>query len=91
MAQQEFCQTCKQENDCRRLYRELGGVKSPSVVSKVVLAFLLPLVVFIGSLAAFERILAGAMGKNPVVTAMSLLLALSATFACIVITGVIRK
>jgi len=91
MTQQEFCHTCKQNSDCRKVYGQLGGLEGPSVAAKVVLAFLLPLVVFVVSLAAFDRILAGAIGEGHVLTAVSLLLALGASFTCILITGMINR
>ena len=91
MTRQEFCHTCKQKNDCGNVYEQLGRREGPSVAVRVVLAFLLPLVVFILSLAVFERILAGAIGEKHVLTGISLLLALSASFACIIITGAIRR
>jgi uncharacterized membrane protein YoaK (UPF0700 family) len=69
----------------------MGDHKGPSVVIKVIVAFLLPLVVFITSLAAFEEIFAGAINVQPLQTALSFLLALLATFVCISITGVINR
>ncbi len=47
MTQQEFCRDCDQENQCQEAYRRLGDTKSPSVALKAVVAFLLPLIVFI--------------------------------------------
>ena len=91
MIRQEFCHTCKQKNDCRRVYRDLGHIEGPPVAAKVVLAFLLPLLVFIVSLWIFERILAGAIHKGHVVTSISFLLALLITFACIMMIKVIRR
>ena len=91
MVQQEFCQTCKQKNDCRKVYRELGNVEGPPIAAKVMLAFLLPLLVFIMSLGAFERILTGSINESNVLTAVSLLLALVVTFTCIVLIRMIRR
>ena len=91
MVQQEFCQTCKDKADCRKIYRELGKSTSPSVAAQVVLAFLLPLLVFIMTLGISERLLTGAIEKGPVLTAASFLLALLVTFACIVIIKAVRK
>ena len=52
--QQELCQQCNQRQDCGQVYEQLGKIEGPSVVKKVVLAFLLPLVVFVASLGNFE-------------------------------------
>jgi len=67
------------------MYEQLTSVKGPSVAVKVVLAFLLPLVVFIVSLAVFERILAGSLDGEQLRAAMTFVLALLATLACIFI------
>ena len=80
MAQQKFCQDCNQRHNCQEVYRQLGNTKSPSVVLKVVIALLLPLMVFIGSLAAFESVLAKTIDGNNVQTALSFLLALAVSF-----------
>jgi len=85
MADEEFCQNCDQKHDCQKIYRKLGNVKSPSVISKVVVAFLLPIVVFIAALAAFEEILSEALNSKEVQTAVSFLLALLLTSICIMI------
>ena len=68
----------------------MGRAESPSVVFRVVAAFLLPLVVFILSLAVFEGILAGAINSKEMRTAISFLLALGAVLICILITEAIK-
>ncbi len=73
------------------MHQHLGNIEGSSLVIKVLLAFLLPLVVFIVSLAIFERILAGAVNSGGVRTVVSFLLALLATFVCIVITRTASK
>jgi len=91
MAQQEFCEDCKQKHDCQRIYEQLGDVEGPSVVIKVIVAFLLPLVVFIVSLAAFQQIFAKAISSQRVQTAFSFLLALVVTFICILVIRVVNR
>lgn len=86
MAEQDFCHTCNQKHDCKKVYEHLGNIEGPSIVVKVLLAFLLPLVVFIASLAIFERILDGAVNSAAARSAVSFLLALLAAFVCILIT-----
>ena len=78
MEQQEFCKECGQSKSCREIYRQLGGTNGPSVVIHVIIAFLLPLLVFIGFLAVFGQI----FDNTPV----SFLLAVSATFGVILVT-----
>lgn len=91
MLQEKFCQDCNQRHDCRDVYRQLGNTKGPSVVFKVLVAFLLPLTVFIATLAAFEKILAERIAAEELQTALSFLLALSVTSACILITKAINR
>ncbi len=91
MTQGKSCQECDHENQCQEVYRRLGKTRNPSVVFKVVTALLLPLVVFIAALAAFEGILAGAINTKGLRTALSFLLALSATAIYILIIKVINR
>jgi DMSO/TMAO reductase YedYZ heme-binding membrane subunit len=91
MVQQEFCQICPQKDDCRKVYRKLGNTKGPPVTAKVVLAFLLPLLIFIVSLGTSERILTKVIDTDYVLTAISLLLSLLVTFACIVLIRILRR
>ena len=91
MDQLKFCQQCNQRHKCQEVYRQLGKTEGPSVVFKVVVAFLLPILVFIASLATFEAILAGAINSKEVRTALSFLLALPVTFAVVLIIKVINR
>jgi len=91
MASKRFCQDCIQKHDCKRIYEQLGDSPGPSVALKAILAFLLPLMVFIVSLAVFKRVLAGAIATEQMQTALSFVLALLATFICVLITRVIKK
>jgi len=91
MAQQRFCQECNQRHNCQEIYEQLGNTKSPSVVLKVVAAFLLPVMVFIAALATFEKILAGVIDTKGLQTALSFLLALSAALVCVLIIKAINK
>jgi len=94
MAQQKFCQECNQRPNCREVYRQLGDSKSPSVVIKAIVAFLLPILVFIVSLAAFEAILAkvtSPISTKELRTGVSFVLALSVTFALILIIKAINR
>jgi len=91
MASKRFCQDCIQTHDCKRIHEQLGDSPGPSVALKAILAFLLPLMVFIVSLAVFERVLDGAITTEQVQTVLSFVLALLATFICVLITRVINK
>ena len=69
----------------------MGDSPGPCVALKSILAFLLPLIVFIVSLAVFERVLAGEIATEQMQTALSFVLALLVTFVCVLITRVINK
>ena len=77
MIEQDFCQLCNQKDNCRQAYEKLGSSQGPSVVSKVIFAFLLPMLVFIVALAVFEKILA----QTPLATAFGFIMALIVTAA----------
>lgn len=89
MSEQEYCRHCHERHECQEIYRQLGSSKGPSVVFKVMAAFLVPLVVFIGSLAIFEWILGKMVNTGALKTGLSLVFALSATFVCILVTKVV--
>lgn len=81
MAEQNFCQNCHQKHNCSEIYRQLGHIKGPSVVLKAVTVFLLPLVVFIVTLTAFEKIFAW---TKELQTTLGFLMALSVTVVFVV-------
>jgi len=91
MDQQKNCQGCDKERNCRQVYQKLANFRGPSIALKVIVAFLLPIMVFIASLAAFERILAEAINTKELRTALSFLLALLVTFGLISIIKLIDK
>ena len=91
MAQLKSCQECDQRHECQEIYRQLGKAKGPSVAFKAIVAFLLPILVFIASLAAFEGILAGTTDIKELRIALAFLLALSVTLAMILIIKVINR
>jgi len=91
MSEQEFCDNCNQKHNCGSIYHQLGNIKGPSVVAKVVIAFLLPLLVFIISLAIFEEIFVKTINNQLIQTALSMVSALLVTFSCILIVKVINK
>lgn len=91
MLQQKFCQECNQNRNCKEIYQQLGNTKNPSVVFKVVIAFLVPLVVFIAALAIFKAILAGIINSKEAQTALSFLLALSVTLVVVLVIKAINK
>ena len=57
MAQQHECQGCQHHNSCEDIYRRLGHSDTSSVAVKVCIAFILPLIAFVVSMAVSEGML----------------------------------
>ena len=91
MKRKGFCQDCTQKDDCQGISEQTGESSGSSVTLNVILAFLLPLLVFIVSLAVLEKVLSGTFNAEWLKTVVSFLLAMLVTFACILITRVMRK
>jgi hypothetical protein len=91
MTEEEICQGCKQKNHCQEVYEHLSKSEGPPVVFNVLIAFLLPIAVFIGCLAASEGILAKVTNSIELQTVVGFLLALLVTTVCILITSAINR
>lgn len=57
----DYCSQCPQKDGCRDAYEALGRSDAPSVVGKVIMAFLLPIGVFAGLLVGFDTLLPASM------------------------------
>lgn len=90
MGRQELCQQCSQRQDCGKVYEQLGKSERTSVVNEVVLAFLLPLGVFIISLAVLERVFSGITRTGQLQSVLSFGSALLLTLICIGLTKVVK-
>ena len=84
MVQKDFCQICGRRNSCQGVYRRLGSLEGPSVTLKVILAFLIPVLVFIVTLAAFEWMLRS-LGFDHYSTPLSLVGAAATAFIAVVL------
>ncbi len=91
MADEKFCQGCHQKHRCQEVYEHLSHVRGTGVVFKVIFAFLLPIAVFIVSLAAFEEILAKVTQSKELQTVIGLILALIVSSAFVFISRVINR
>lgn len=78
IARSNPCDGCRQAGACGEVYHQLGCVEGPSVASKVAVAFLLPIPMFVVALGVFQWILGSAVAQ-PYQTQLSLLLALATT------------
>lgn len=90
MAQSESCEGCSHAHDCKKIYEQLGCAEGPSIAWAVVLAFLAPILVFIGALAGFGRLLEGvadARFRTPLAAA----LALAATTGVMLVVRILTR
>lgn len=90
MELQKFCNDCSGRQDCRKVYQQLGEVKGPSVFMAII-AFLVPLVVFIFSFAFFSRMVAEVIDSAKLKTAFSFLLSLLVTIGLMLTIKVINR
>ncbi len=90
MAQSESCEGCSHAHDCKKVYEQLGCVEGPSIAWTVVLAFLVPIVVFIGALAGFGRLMEGVVGAR-VQMPLAAALALAATAGVMLVVRVLTR
>lgn len=91
MEQQRICKDCNQKHNCTEIYRQLGHTQGKSVTFKVITAFLLPLITFIATMAIYEELTAGFVKSNGLHTILSFLIALSASFICVLISKLINR
>ena len=89
--QQTPCKSCTQMHSCREVYRQLGNTEVPLALSKIIAAFLLPILVFITSLAVFGPISAKITAAKQLQIALGFLPALAVTFLCILIIKLITQ
>ena len=65
---------------CIDIYQQLGRAKGPSVVGKALVAFVLPILVFIGSVILAEYILSAVLAEGGLKTFLSFAAAAGVTF-----------
>jgi len=83
MTDEQFCRDCGHRPDCGKVYEQLGAASGPCVTLKVIIAFLLPIGVFIASLALFEKVLSVAAVSETARTTAGFALAAAVTVAVI--------
>lgn len=91
MADEKFCQGCHQKHNCQEVYEHLSKMEGHSIVLKVVVAFLLPILVFISSVAMFEGLFSKIIQSEKLQTIAGLLLALVVSTAFVLIAKLINR
>jgi fucose 4-O-acetylase-like acetyltransferase len=59
MNQNDFCKDCHLKCSCDGVEQQPDGSDCPHFILKIIAAFILPMIIFITSLAVFEKILSG--------------------------------
>ena len=77
MDSKKNCSHCSDSDKCSAAYEQAGKFTGPSVVSKVIIAFLLPIIVFIVILASCEKLLPNTLENADLRTALGAVLALA--------------
>ncbi len=90
MTQAKGCEGCSQVHDCKKVYERLGDPEGSSVALKVVIAFALPIGVFVALLGWFDHLLQG-LATQQYRTLFAFALALSATVIFMLIVSLIAK
>jgi uncharacterized membrane protein (DUF485 family) len=76
MNPKQNCSGCIESDRCMSADEQAGKVQGPSVVGKVTLAFLLPIIIFIVVLAVSENWLLTSLDNEKIRTGIGVLLAL---------------
>lgn len=91
MDQQEICHGCTQKSKCQEVYEKMGNIQGGSIVSKVITAFLLPILVFIASLAGLDKIFREVTKIKELQTVTCFLLALLITCMFVLMIRLISR
>ena len=84
MDDQDICQGCGQKNRCEQAYQALGRREGPSVVTSVIIALLVPLIVFIAALAISQKIIVEYVDTQHWQSLISFVIAMAVTGVCVV-------
>ena len=86
MKSDSYCSGCSQKDTCRQAYEKLGKATGPNVAWKVIVAFLVPIGVFIGGLAGSQLLLRGRFEEKTLIL-VSFILALCLTLLVVFVIG----
>jgi len=90
MPQSDPCEGCSQAHDCKKVYERLGDCKGPPVTRTVLVAFLLPIVVFVATLAGYGWLLKDAVAES-YQTPLAVVLALATTTGVMWVVRVVAR
>ena len=90
MTDKDHCSGCPQGNSCSGVYETLGRREGESVLGRVFLAFLLPIIVFICSVLFAQRMSDKFIDSDRLSIMASFLFAGGISFICILIVRFFR-
>jgi hypothetical protein len=85
------CKGCAEKDRCQSIYEAMGKFKGESVLVKVVLVFLLPILIFIASLIIYEGYLQKLTDNKNLIIACSAVLSAATALVYILITSAVYK
>jgi len=84
------CQSCGQKGSCEQAYHVLGCKEDSCIAARASIAFLLPLLVFIGALAISKKTIGEYAEAQHWQTTIGFVFALAVTGVCVVSTKLLR-
>jgi hypothetical protein len=92
MPDEDKCEGCQSRDSCKEIYKLIGSGKGPSVTVRVLIAFVMPLAVFIAALIISENILASKLDSEAAITALSLIIAvITSALAVLIVRALLKK
>jgi nitrate reductase gamma subunit len=91
MTDQGICDKCGQRNGCKHVYQQMADYKGPSVLGKVLIAFVLPLLGFVVSLTIFQEVMAKLISSKRMASALSAAMAIGVTALIVAITRLVNR
>ncbi|MBN1507717.1 MAG: hypothetical protein JW955_12775 [Sedimentisphaerales bacterium] len=90
MEQPDACKGCSEARTCATVYEQVGKTGGPSVAFKALIAFLLPIATFAGTLAACGAFLRGVVTPR-YETPLAFLVALAVTTALMLFVHAVTR
>lgn len=91
MAKTQVCAHCSDKHQCQAMYHSMGHSKAPSVLFSVLIAFVLPVVVFFTLTAVFDTLLAQRIENARPGNLLSVLWAAGSAIGSIFLVGYVGK
>ena len=89
MKKDNHCSGCDHKDTCRTMYEQLGKADGPNVTWRVIVAFLVPIFVFIAALAGSQKLLKPHLDEQ-LLTAASFGIAFFITFLSVLLIRLLR-